>query len=171
MLGCAVSASGITAVMSGCRSQPELDWTPKSLSPAQVKVTTELADTILPATNTPGAKEAKVEVFIDTMIAEFLTESEVDIFLKGLDQLHSQNFSNATNQKKIEMIEQMVAQSKLENTGNGVKPFFLLAKEMILLGFFTSEVGATQVLNYDPIPEGYWGCIPLNELGGKSWAT
>ena len=48
--------------------------------------------------------------------------------------------------------------------------FFLLLKELTLLGFFASEPGATEVLNYDPVPGGYTGCAPLEEVGGKTWA-
>jgi hypothetical protein len=45
-----------------------------------------------------------------------------------------------------------------------------MAKELTLLGFFTSEPGATQVLQYDPVPGAYHGCVPLEEVG-KTWAT
>ena len=51
------------------------------------------------------------------------------------------------------------------------EPFFYLLKSTTLLGFFTSEVGATEVLNYDPVPGNYDGCIPLESVGGKTWAT
>jgi gluconate 2-dehydrogenase gamma chain len=45
------------------------------------------------------------------------------------------------------------------------KPFILQLNEMTLLGFFTSEVGATQVLQYDPVPGPFKGCVPLKEVG------
>jgi hypothetical protein len=52
------------------------------------------------------------------------------------------------------------------------RPFILMAKELTLLGFFTSEPGATQVLQYIAVPGSYKGCIPLAEAGnGKTWAT
>ncbi len=52
------------------------------------------------------------------------------------------------------------------------RPFILMMKEMTMLGFFTSEAGAMQVLQYDPVPGAYKGCIPLSEAGnGKAWAT
>jgi hypothetical protein len=48
----------------------------------------------------------------------------------------------------------------------------LMAKELTLLGFFTSEPGATQVLQYIAVPGSYKGCVPLAEAGnGKTWAT
>ena len=47
-----------------------------------------------------------------------------------------------------------------------------MTKELTLLGFFTSEPGATQVLQYEPVPGAYHGCIPIAEAGnGKQWAT
>ena len=41
------------------------------------------------------------------------------------------------------------------------RPFILMTKELTLLGFFTSQAGATQVLQYDPVPGAYHGCVPL----------
>jgi len=47
-----------------------------------------------------------------------------------------------------------------------------MTKELTLLGFFTSEPGATQVLQYVAVPGAYKGCVPLAEAGnGKTWAT
>ena len=52
------------------------------------------------------------------------------------------------------------------------RPFILMAKELTMLGFFTSEVGATQVLQYVAVPGSYKGCIPISEAGnGKTCAT
>jgi hypothetical protein len=52
------------------------------------------------------------------------------------------------------------------------RPFILTTKELTLLGFFTSRVGATQVLQYVAIPGAYHGCLPVNRAGnGKRWAT
>jgi hypothetical protein len=51
------------------------------------------------------------------------------------------------------------------------RPFILTMKELALLGFFTSAVGATQVLQYLQVPGRLEVCIPLNEAGdGKTWA-
>jgi hypothetical protein len=47
-----------------------------------------------------------------------------------------------------------------------------MTKELTLLGFFTSQVGATQVLQYVAVPGSYHACIPLEEAGnGKTWAV
>ena len=52
------------------------------------------------------------------------------------------------------------------------RPFVLMIKELTLLGFFTSQIGATQVLQYEAVPGGFQACIPLAQAGnGKQWAT
>ena len=58
------------------------------------------------------------------------------------------------------------------NSEEKERPFILALKELTMLGFFTSEVGATQVLQYSAVPGSYNGCVPLSEAGnGKTWAT
>ena len=50
-------------------------------------------------------------------------------------------------------------------------PFFSLMKNMTVLGYFNSELGATMAADYDKIPGKYEGCIPVNKYSGKVWAT
>lgn len=57
-----------------------------------------------------------------------------------------------------------------EDTLQTAKNYFTTIKELTILGFFTSEIGATQVLQYNPIPGSYKGCVPYDEIG-KTWAT
>ena len=50
------------------------------------------------------------------------------------------------------------------------KDAFAMLKELTVLGYFSSEIGATQALAYDKVPGGYWGCLDLKP-GQKGWAT
>jgi hypothetical protein len=45
-----------------------------------------------------------------------------------------------------------------------------LLQELTVLGYFSSEIGATQALAYDPLPGAYRGCVDLAP-GQKAWAT
>jgi len=66
----------------------------------------------------------------------------------------------------------MLAQRTKPTVWAHPRPFILTTKELALLGFFTSRVGATQVLQYVAIPGAYHGCLPVNQAGnGKRWAT
>ena len=84
IMGGALSTSLIMGVLSGCKAEVILDWNPMALTPQETIITTALAEVILPTTSTPGAKEARVERFIDTMIAGYLLEAERTVFMKGL---------------------------------------------------------------------------------------
>lgn len=64
-----------------------------------------------------------------------------------------------------------LARQQIKEAPQSPKPFFLMIKELTLLGIFTSEIGTTKVLQYDEIPGGFQGCVPLESVGGKTWAT
>ena len=46
----------------------------------------------------------------------------------------------------------------------------LIVKKLVIRGYFNSEIGVTQALNYRPIPGTFKGCIPLKESDGKLWS-
>lgn len=48
--------------------------------------------------------------------------------------------------------------------------YFKMMKELTLLGYFTSEIGATKALRYVAVPGHYDGCVPYKK-GDKAWAT
>ena len=164
IMGCALSGSLITAVMSGCSNDTSADWQPRALNRHQLAVTADLAEVILPRTSTPGAKDAQVERFIDSLAVDYLSPDEKNILMNGINQLVDERFAN------LSFEEQNVYLSKLLERPDG-PAFFRLFRQFALLGFFTSETGATQVLNYDPIPGIYSGCESLEEVGGRTWAT
>ena len=170
-MGGTLTASLVTGVMAGCSTDQQLDWTPKVLTAQQVIVTVSLAEQILPATSTPGAKEARIERFIDSMVAGYLSNAEKSIFEGGISRLNQRNFIKMMPEEQHNVVIELVEEARTQAPDSNSRPFFLLFKEMTLLGFFTSKIGATQVLNYDPIPGGFEGCKPLSEVGGKTWAS
>ena len=44
------------------------------------------------------------------------------------------------------------------------KPFILMARELTVLGYFTSQVGITENMDYNPVPTAYHGCVPLSQM-------
>jgi hypothetical protein len=47
--------------------------------------------------------------------------------------------------------------------------YFYMMKQLTMLGYFTSKIGMTQGLRYEPVPGRYDGCIPYKK-GDKAWA-
>ena len=50
------------------------------------------------------------------------------------------------------------------------RPFWRTLKELTLVGYYTSEPGATQELRYEAVPGRYEGCIPFSQIG-RTWAV
>ena len=44
------------------------------------------------------------------------------------------------------------------------KPFILMTRELTLLGYFTSQVGISENMDYVPVPTVYHGCVPLTQM-------
>ncbi|MEI9918241.1 MAG: gluconate 2-dehydrogenase subunit 3 family protein [Bacteroidota bacterium] len=176
VLGYAVSASTIAAIMDGCKAKPELTWTPEFLSPDQASLVGEVAEIIIPKTDTPGAKDAGVPHFIDILVKDCYKKEDQDSFLAGLAEFDkgANGFLDLDHDKQVEYVtkvhnEALEAQ-KDPAAKDKPRPFILTMKELTVVGFFTSKPGATEVLQYDPVPGAYKGCIPLSEVG-KTWAT
>jgi gluconate 2-dehydrogenase gamma chain len=185
LMGGALSAPAILGVMNGCTAKPTIDWKPEFLSPEQGATVTRLTEIIIPATDTPGAKETGVPVFIDKMLKDVYSKKEQDRFIEGLKGFEDRaakeagdKFSELDSQEQISFVTK-VHEDDVQNFAASryarppvPKPFLLTVKELTLLGFFTSEAGATQVLQYQAVPGAYKGCVPLSEAGnGKTWAT
>ena len=188
VLGYAISAPALAGVLNGCKATPELSYTPVFFTKDQATAIAELAEIIIPKTATPGAKDAGVPAFIDSMLKEVYLKEDQDKFLKGLAEFeedaqktYGDSFSDCKPEDQVALFKKhhdaAIAAAGTGgptgwwNTGGGAdKPFVLKVKELTLLGFFTSEPGATQVLQYNQVPGPYHGCVPLAEVG-KAWAT
>ncbi|SEM91493.1 Gluconate 2-dehydrogenase subunit 3 [bacterium A37T11] len=138
-----------------------------------------IAETILPKTATPGAKEAGVGSFIPVMIRDCYTPEDQKVFLDGLVKLdnaakdkYSKVFQDLTAEQRTELITTIDKEAKeYQTTKKPEDPnhYFSIVKELTLLGFFTSEVGATKALRYVFIPGKYDGNYPYKK-GDKAWA-
>ncbi|MBX2915933.1 MAG: gluconate 2-dehydrogenase subunit 3 family protein [Cyclobacteriaceae bacterium] len=181
LMGAAVSATALAGIMQGCKATPELTYVPSFFTEEQARIISELAQTIIPKTDTPGAKEAGVPGFIDQILKECYKKEDQDKFITGLTEFeaaakaaHGDSFIYLDAEKQLAFVKAQneAAVNAVKADPSQPRPFILSAKELTLLGFFTSEPGATQVLQYEAVPGSYKGCIPLTEAGnGKTWAS
>ena len=181
LMGAAVSASALTGILQGCKATPELTYTPQFFTEDQARIVMEVAEIIIPKTDTPGAKDTGVPGFIDLMLKDCYKKEDQDRFIAGLTSFdeeakkaYGDSFIYCKPEQQVELVTKVHAAALAEAKENkeAKRPFILMAKELTLLGFFTSEPGATQVLQYVAVPGSYKGCIPLAEAGnGKTWAT
>jgi hypothetical protein len=124
---------------------------------------------IIPTTDTPGAKAAGVGPFIVKMIADCYKKEDQDAFKSGLQAFEGgckenfgKSFVDCNNEQRTAALTAAEA--------NKDSKFFRTMKELTVFGYFTSEIGCTQALRYEPVPGRYDGAYPYKK-GDKAWAT
>ena len=177
LLGFSVTGPALAGVLNGCTAKVELNWVPKFLSAHEVALVDAASSRILPSGKTPGATDAGVSEFIDEMLQEFYPLEDQQLFQSGLaalenqsQTLHNKPFLKTSEAEQDRVLSELaaIARQQVSSTQKNSKPFFLMIKELTVLGFFTSEVGATQVLQYDDVPGGYQGCCLFGSCRGKN---
>lgn len=181
-----IALVGQGALLAGCastsRSSSAGPPTPSDLvllTPSDVALLDEIADTILPATTTPGAKAAGVGPFMALMVRDAYDPREQRIFLDGLERLerecermHGVSFMSAGVPQRVALLEQLDReQFEASRVGPQDQPphYFRMMKELALLGYFTSEIGYTQAMRYIEVPGRFEPCVPYAP-GEKAWA-
>jgi hypothetical protein len=133
----------------------------------------EVAETILPKTTTAGAKEAEVGKFMTVMVNDCYDEADQKIFRDGMkkldeacDKMHGHSFMKAEPAHRTELLTSLDKEAK-EYMKNK-KPedpshYFLMMKQLTLLGFFTSKPALEQCFNYQAVPGKYDGAVPYKK--------
>jgi hypothetical protein len=167
--------AGAAEVAAGLDATGEA-WTPRWIRPERATMLEALVDTILPTTDTPGARQARVQVFVDLALRDCYSPAEQQVFIAGLEALadecrarHGQPFEACSPEQRHALLARLDAASYAPDTG-ARGSFIRILKELTLVGFFTSRIGATQVLAYEAVPGGFRGCLDLRP-GQKAWAT
>jgi hypothetical protein len=167
---------GSSYFLSGCKSNTgtSTDFTPENISYLD-----EIADTILPATKTPGAKAAKVGQFMTVMVNDCYDADDQKIFHEGMKKLddfsektYDNSFMKISPQQRHDLLVKLDAEQKEytdKKKDNEPSHYFRMMKELTLLGYFTSEIGCTQARRYIETPGRYDGCVPYAK-GDKAWA-
>jgi gluconate 2-dehydrogenase gamma chain len=111
ILGGTVSAPTILGVLAGCRAERTTTWTPRTLTPDQRGTVEAIADIIIPETDTPGARAAGVDQFVDAMLSDYYPAKERDRFLTGLARVdarsqrqHSLPFSRLSREQQTAIV-------------------------------------------------------------------
>jgi hypothetical protein len=184
LMGGAVSACSILGIEKGyCAGAPAHA---SVLNASQMHVVSGVAEIIIPRTDTPGATDVGVPGFIDLMLANVCAKKDRDRYLAGLAEFEAAarsegqpGFASLSPAQQAGLVRKFHGAAVVEERrrprgpdDHPQRPFILMTKELTLLGFFTSEVGATQVLQYAAVPGSFHACIPLAQAGnGKSWAV
>ena len=157
---------------------------------ADIALLDEIAETMLPATKTPGAKAARVGPFMALMVTDTYYPADQKIFRDGMRTLDDESrtasgvgFMKATKRQRLALLERLDREQKAymdaitvaqqsQTPGAVQKPahYFRMMKELALLGYFTSEIGCTQAQRYAESPGRFDPCLPYKP-GERAWAS
>lgn len=196
LAGATMTLPALADTLEASAARRTLTGKPVFLTADQDATVAELAETIIPTTSTPGAKAAKVNEIIDVLLKDCYKEADQKRFLEGLAQTnklsqdaYGKAFAQLDSTQRIDIVKKLEAEAKQQKTqmastqsagaqadaqmpkakAERYTPFFTILKDLTLTGYFTSEIGCTQALEYVAVPGRYDGCVPL-KAGQKAWA-
>ncbi|HEY4143485.1 gluconate 2-dehydrogenase subunit 3 family protein [Pinirhizobacter sp.] len=173
-----LAAPSLVAVFDAHAASQKPGAAPRFFNPAQTSLIGAVADIMIPHTDTPGALDAGVPAFIDSMFKDAYTKGDQQRYLTAMaafDQAGGKPFLQLDEAKRKALVTKLHTKALGESSTAKLSPeedFVLMTKKLAMLGFFMSEPGCTQVLQYVAIPGGYKADIPLSQAGnGKAWAV
>jgi len=172
MLGGAISAPAALAILQGCSAREpvpgEAAAAAKFFKGKQADIVTAIADVLIPKTDTSGALDAGVPAFIDSIMADVYPKDAQDRFSAGIDEFESGAGAGGKAFLDQDVTQRAATVQKAIDAAlageHKDKPFILVARELTLLGFFTSRVGITENMEYVAVPTAYHGCVPLSQM-------
>jgi hypothetical protein len=169
-------AIGAELFATGCSRAPSA--VARSFTPGDVALLDEIGDTIIPTTDTPGAKSIGIGRVVATLATDCYDDDVFASFRRGLDAVESASreryatsFMQASSAQRTSLLNALDAEQR--EHGRARKPgepphYFRLMKELTLLGYFSSEAGCSQTLRYVESPGAYRGDVPYAK-GEKIW--
>ena len=135
------------------------------IDPEEEILLSELAETILPKTDTPGAKELSAHLFVLKMVDDCMPKADQEKYLKGMKEFES-------------FVQQKTGKSFVENDTTGRKSivadldqrkskesdmefFFRSTKNLTVEAYRTCEYYLTKIRGYKMLPGKFQGCVPV----------
>lgn len=176
----ALSAIPLDLILAVQQAHAQASHGLRTLNSHQNATVTRVTELIIPETDIPGAKGAKVNEFIDLLLTEWFDEPDAKHFLMGLAQVDAESrksfgadFIDCNSTQQTERMKQMDDEAmeyartqRLAGQSQTTPPpsnFFYTLKKLTLVGYYTSEIGFEKELGKSIIPPGHDGCAPLQE--------
>lgn len=169
-----IMAGGLALLPSCLREagKSSIQLTNLNVSLDQEDLLAEIAETIIPKTNTPGAKDLKLHLFVLKMLDDCHDQKDQQLFMKGLDRLKDmaqddygssfQQMAVADRQKlllKLENLDQ--ATDKLPEASEELSAFYRILKRRTVGGFMNSKYVMTNITKWELVPGRYNGYYPV----------
>jgi hypothetical protein len=178
LMGGVVLTPALLKVIQAYSSGIDRAWEPSFFNQRQAEVVSSLSDVILPEGDTPSASQVGVPPFIESIVKDVYSKDLQNHFLEGLDEFDKETqerfdgdfFIKSYDVKQNYVLDLQNLAQNYQFVDIDHPPFIFMFRELAILGYFTSEQGASEVLLYEDVPGRYNGCIPFDEIG-RTWAV
>ncbi|WP_075791736.1 gluconate 2-dehydrogenase subunit 3 family protein [Massilia putida] len=181
LVGAATAGAWTSASAAAALQHAGAAATPRNpgFTQPELKILTVAADAIVPVTDTPGAIAAGVPHFIDALAKHWMLPAELAQFRTGLASLdasarqrYKKGFAACTQAQATEILQALRASSPYEGhtfelaarIEDPQSPFYLRLRDLVVYGYFTSEIGSTKELRYVAVPGRFDGDVDI-----KTW--
>ncbi|WP_229217174.1 gluconate 2-dehydrogenase subunit 3 family protein [Dyadobacter luteus] len=124
-----------------------------------------VVETIIPKTDTPGARELGVGGFVEKMVKDCYDAKAQAGLSAGLDAVEAiskknfnKSYADLTKQQQLSLLEGIDKGSDAD-----LKGFLGLVKNLTIQGYTSSEYVMTNITHYEMIPARYHGCVPVKK--------
>lgn len=135
-------------------------------TPVQRAAMTALSERVLPTTDTPGAIAAGVPAYIEKLLADWSYPAERVPILAGLDAIEAKALADyrVSTAKATPAQQDALLTLAMNDKVPGGKTFFDAFRQLVIAGYYTSEIGMTQEREYLPVPGEYDGAFPYSKV-------
>lgn len=161
--------AGGTALLPSCVQQDKKAFIPLNhlkISAAQESLLAEIAETLIPKTDTPGAKELGVHQFVLTMVDDCFEKEKQEHFIKGLEEVNelaqkhlNTSFIKASPQQR----HQLLTRIDKKEFGGKASGFYSAMKKLTIQGFLKSKYVMSNLLVYELVPSRFNGSFPVKD--------
>lgn len=162
--------AGVAAIPHG--SAEALFNGPESLPAPTAKLLVAVADTIIPATDTPGAVAAGVPAAFEKLIANWASPAHREKLVGAIEAIDSKAreakstaFASLSPEARFELLDAY-------DKANGANADYAEMKDLLVTLYYLSEPGSTVELRYEHNPGAWEPSIPVTadtrNYGGPS---
>jgi|AntRauTorcE11897_2_1112592.scaffolds.fasta_scaffold00013_105 hypothetical protein len=177
-LGGVLSTPAALTLLSGCSNTSRAAASANRFTDAQRATVEAVGDIIIPDTDTVGATKSGAVQLFEEILFDVVDKENSGLFLAALADFEAEaksdlgvSFISATPEQQKEFVQKTHDEVFEGNIDwDAPRPFIWQMKQGMINAYFSTEVGMTQVMQYQMVPGYYDGCMTFEEAGGKVWA-
>lgn len=166
--------AGAAALLPGCLSHTQEEQAAYPLrhvamSAGQEKLLTEVCETLIPKTTTPGAKDLSLHLYVLKMLDDCTPTKVQQAFVTGLEQFEAvakqqlgQSFEASSAAQRTAFLQRIDQQPKA--FAEEVVAFYRMARQLAIDGYTGSKYFMTKQVVYELIPGRYDGYFPVSKV-------